>query len=166
MKNPIFAVAYAIMWIIPVSFIVINEKKYDERQLLARNTAFKAAFITLITYCFGCGIINCLDIVWADLPIQMFLGALISITFFSAYCIIMDAYFTSTKKRKWNFITYHLSTAVLSTLSVLIDAGRGEALWSSDGLSPLALKIAFSASFFVIGIISLVKTVSDRKVTK
>ena len=72
----------------------------------------------------------------------------------------------STSGKKWNFITYHLSTAVLSTLSVLIDAGRGEALWSSDGLSPLALKIAFSASFFVIGIISLVKTVSDRKVTK
>ncbi len=65
--------------------------EYDERQLIARNAAYKYSFFTLIIYCILCGMLDVLSINWAILSVQMFLGIFISVTVCVVICIYKDA---------------------------------------------------------------------------
>ena len=91
-----------------------NATEYDERQLIARNAAYKYAFSTLVCYCVLCGILDVAEIRWAETAIQMFLGMFLSVTVFVVICIFKDAYF-GIEKGKNNIRTF-LFLSVLITI--------------------------------------------------
>jgi hypothetical protein len=93
--------------IVIVTLIIANIKKkkntyteYDERQILARGKAYKSAFLVLVGYIIACALVNVLEINWAELSVQMFIGLFLSTAVFVGVSIFNDAYFTSNKGRK------------------------------------------------------------------
>ena len=93
--------------VVIVMLIIANIKKkkntyteYNERQVLARGEAYKSAFFVLIGYIIACALINVLEINWAELSVQMFIGLFLSTAVFVGISIFNDAYFTSNKGRK------------------------------------------------------------------
>jgi len=93
--------------IVIVTLIIANIKKkkntyteYDERQILARGKAYKSAFLVLVGYIIACALVNILEINWAELSVQMFIGLFLSTAVFVGVSIFNDAYFTSNKGRK------------------------------------------------------------------
>ena len=87
--------------VVIVTLIIANIKKkknsyteYDERQILARGMAYKSAFFVLIGYIIACALVNVLEINWAELSGQMFIGLFLSTAVFVGVSIFNDAYFT------------------------------------------------------------------------
>jgi hypothetical protein len=71
--------------VVIVTLIIANIKRkkntyteYDERQILARGKAYKSAFFVLIGYIIACALVNVLEINWAELSVQMFIGLFLS----------------------------------------------------------------------------------------
>lgn len=75
-----FLIGFVVVIVITLIIAVVlrfrnnNTTSYDERQLIARNAAYKYAFSTLVCYCVLCGILDVAEIRWAETAIQMFLG--------------------------------------------------------------------------------------------
>lgn len=74
---------------------------FDERQVLARNAAYKVAFYLLVAYCTCCVLLYVFGFVWADIAAQMLIGIGVSGTAFSVICIAKDAYLRFNDKRRW-----------------------------------------------------------------
>ena len=134
-----------------------QEKHYDERQLLARNAAFKTAFFTLVSACFICGFLDLLDIHWAEASIQMFLIALLAITVFVCIAIFKDAYFDASKRNCYTFIISVFTLAALNLAVTMVT------LWQDGNLSSQVYYLFTSLCFCAVGIVSIVKTVKDKK---
>ncbi|MCF0116517.1 MAG: hypothetical protein HUJ61_00525 [Bacilli bacterium] len=104
-KNLLFCALLFTILYLTVCFIHIyvsakrfpsKEKKqlFDERQLAAQGTAYKAAFWTmLLYYLLYATISGAMGIVWCDEYLGMFLGVIIGITVLAIICIFGDAYF-------------------------------------------------------------------------
>ena len=87
-----FVFVFVCIFVGVLVFAKQRAKQYDERQILARNSAFKMAFITLVGYSLTCGILYGLGIEWAYLDVQMLSGVALSATVFGALSIMKDAY--------------------------------------------------------------------------
>lgn len=140
--------------------------EYDERQLIARNTAYKYSFFTLVYYCILCGMLDTFEIKWAETLIQMFLGMFISVTVFVVICIFKDAYF-GIEKGKRNIHTF-LFLAVMVTVfqlfnfifSVLIEK---EPIITDGMLNSDAMPLLCAAAFLIMIIATVIKLVLNRK---
>ena len=77
-----------------------NGKEYDERQIMARNQAYKYSFVLLLLYCTACAILEIVGIKWALMPVMLFIGIFCSVTLFVIICIIKDAYNEFHRKNK------------------------------------------------------------------
>lgn len=112
--NILFPIIIAVVFVLFVTIVRskrIKKADYDERQLLARNTAYKVAFFFLLIYCFVCGLLHIFDFKWADTTIQMFLGIIISFSLFIALCIIKDAFFSNSSKQNNYSVIFFSRTA-------------------------------------------------------
>lgn len=81
-------------------------EKYDERQIIARNQAYKSSFILLLVYLMVCVFLDIAGIQWATASAMLFIGIMVSITLFVNMCIIKDAYngFLPQKNKKRSLI--------------------------------------------------------------
>lgn len=149
-----------------VMLIIANIKKkkntyteYDERQVLARGKAYKSAFFVLIGYIIACALINVLEINWAELSVQMFIGLFLSTAVFVGISIFNDAYFTSNKGRKSLLFALAL-VAVIEYLAVIFNDNA----FITNGMANLCiipiLVIVWAISIFVMLVI---KTIIDKK---
>lgn len=167
--NVLFPIIIAAVLVLFVAIARLNRNKkanYDERQLLARNAAYKGAFFFLLIYCFICGLLHIYDVKWADNAIQMFLGITITLALFIALCIFKDAYFSNSPKRNIYSVIFFFSYGILNIFYLLSGLGNGELLWQDGELSILILYLVASACFFVLGIISVIKIILEKRVVE
>ena len=120
--NVLFPIIIAAAVVVLFAVAVISHTKrtqkahYDERQLLARNTACKTLFFFLLFYCLVCGFLKLFNVFWAHIAVQMFLGVVLPLALFIALCIIKDAYFSGSQKNIINAVIFFFSFGVFNIL--------------------------------------------------
>ena len=117
---------------------VLNQNKtkteYDERQILARNSAYKTSFFTLIGYMALIALLDSFDLKWAELDIQIFLGIFISVGVFVTICIFKDAYFSYNEKSMKSFLSVCLVLGLMNILAFVINVVFGDEVLFENGL--------------------------------
>ena len=75
-----------------------KKQRFDERQIIAQGTAYKAAFWTmLIYYMLYASISGAAGIVWCDHFLGMFLGVIVGATVFALICVFGTLIFALIK---------------------------------------------------------------------
>lgn len=140
--------------------------EYDERQLIARNTAYKYSFFTLVFYCIFCGMLDIAEVKWAETLIQMFLGMFISVTVFVVICIFKDAYF-GIEKGKGNIRTFLFLSVILTIIqlfSFLVNIFIEKDSIITDGiLNRNIIPLMCAVAFLIMIIATVIKLVFNRK---
>lgn len=157
-----------IFLIIAIALKFKNKKQteYDERQLIARNTAYKYSFFTLMFYCIFCGMLDFAEVRWAETMIQMFLGMFISITVFVIICIFKDAYFGIETGRKniYQFLAISIIIASLQIYSFISITVFGKKSVITDGIiNEYALSLLCAVTFFIMIVATIIKIVISKK---
>ncbi|MCI2113150.1 hypothetical protein [Ruminococcus sp.] len=163
-----FCVVITIFLIIAIVLRCKNNHvtEYDERQLIARNTAYKYSFFTLVFYCILCGMLDIAEIKWAETVIQMFLGMFLSVAVFVVICIFKDAYF-GIEKGKNNIRTFLLLSVIITVIqlfnfiyTVFIEKEPiiTDGMLNSD-VTPLLCAVAF----LIMIIATVIKIVISKK---
>lgn len=162
-----FAVA-VIMLIIAVALRCKNNNvtEYDERQLIARNAAYKYSFSTLVFYCILCGMLDTFEIKWAETVIQMFLGMFMSVVVFVVICIFKDAYF-GIEKGKNNIRTFLFFSAIIIVIqlfsfifTVFIEK---DSIITDGMLNIKTTPLLCAVAFFIMIIATVIKIVISKK---
>lgn len=140
--------------------------EYDERQLIARNTAYKYSFFTLVFYCILCGMLDTFEIKWAETLIQLFLGVFIAVTVFVVICIFKDAYF-GIEKGKGNIRTFLFLAVILTIIqlfSFLFNIFIEKDSIITDGiLNRNIIPLMCAVAFLIMIISTVIKLVLNRK---
>ena len=165
-----FSVLLPVIIAVIAVFIVIiarlknkNKASYDERQTLARYSAFRTSFIFLLFYCFICATLYILDIKWSNTAVQMFIGCILSLSLFIALCILKDAYFSNTPKRNVSSVITFFLFGIMALYYFISGFAKGNALFQDGQITTLALYLIFSVCLFGLGIISLIKLLLDKR---
>ena len=113
----------------------------------------------LIGYIIACALVNVLEINWAELSVQMFIGLFLSTAVFVGMSILNDAYFTSNKGRR----------SLLGSLAFVAGAeclgiAFGNKTFVTNGIANLdiipIIVMIWAISIFVMVVI---KTIIDKK---
>lgn len=142
-----------------------NNKKtaeYDERQILARGSAFSTAFFTSMIYMIVCAMLDILEVKWAEFSVQMFLGLFLSATVFASVCILKDAYFTDRSKRM-PFIVIFLLVIVSNLFALIMNIIDGESMLTNGILNSNIINAGAAVMFIVILIVTIIKSIMDKK---
>ena len=153
---------------------VLNKNKtkteYDERQILARNSAYKTSFFTLMGYMALITLLDSIGLKWAEFDVQMILGILISTGVFCSICIFKDAYMSYNEKSMKSYILLFavviISNLLAFVMNVVID---GEMILTNgmlnDNLTNLFLAIIFAIFLILIIIKNMIskRTVEDEE---
>ena len=162
---------FAVVIIFLIIAIVLKCKnnhatEYDERQLIARNAAYKYSFFTLVFYCILCGMLDIADIKWAEIVIQMFLGMFMSVTVFVVICIFKDAYF-GIKKGKNNIYTFLYLSATITVVqlfsfifNVFIDKNP---IITNGMLNSHLIPLLCAVAFLIMMIATVIKIIISKK---
>ena len=109
--------------VVIVTLIIANIKRkkntyteYDERQVLARGKAYKSAFFVLIGYIIACALVNVLEINWAELSVQMFIGLFLS----GVLAFIAGAEYLGIAFGQKNFVTNGIANLDIIPIIVMI----------------------------------------------
>ena len=140
-----------------------NKASYDERQTLARYSAFRTSFIFLLFYCLICAALYILDIKWSNTAVQMFIGCILSLSLFIALCILKDAYFSDTPKRNVSSVIFFFLFGIMTLYYFISGFAKGNTLFMDGQISTLAIYLIFSICLFVLGIIALIKLILDKR---
>ena len=157
-----FVIAGLAVWALVFFRAKKQEKRYDERQLLARNAAFKTAFFTLAGYCVVCAFLNMLGINWALTATQMFLGVILSIGVFACICLYRDAFFDFAKKNQKLYIFEMMAFSVIQFIGG-VGMLHGQPIWGEEGLSIVSIVFATALCFFAVGVTAAIKTYTDAR---
>ena len=160
---PVIIAAALVLIVVLLRSNKTKKTNYDERQLSARNVAYKGSFIFLFSYCLFCGLLQSFNVRWAVPLVQTFLGVILSLTLFVALCILKDAYFSDSPKYTFGSVMFFFTFGAFSVYYLIKELGEGGAVWSNGELSESALYLTASVCFFVLGIISVVKIISERR---
>lgn len=160
---PLIIAAVVVLFIVVARLYRNKKENYDERQLLARNSAYKCSFFFLMVYCLVCGLLHLFQVKWSDLAVQLFLGIILSFTLFIAISILKDAYFSNSRKQNTQSVISFFSSGIVSILYLLVGIGRGDALWVNGELSILVLYLIASVCTIGLGILSLIKMNLEKR---
>ena len=139
-----------------------SKDEYDERQILARNIAYKCAFFTLLFYNLVCAVLSAAEIKWADTTAQIFIGICLSTFVFIALCIMRDAYFT--QKRTMNsFLIFSFSMSIVALFNIISTVSSGEGFVSDSGLNLNVIPFCYGIMFFGSGIVTVIKKIINNK---
>ncbi len=136
--------------------------EYDERQVLARGAAYSAAFFSALIYMICCGLLDILEIKWAQVNVQMFLGLFFSIAVFATICIIKDAYFSINSKKGIMAILFGITIAV-NIFVIVINIIEGEHFITDGMLNKLCINAEAVIALSEILVVLLVKSIIDRR---
>lgn len=145
-----------------------NKKKgvgdFDERQLIARNTAYKNAFFSFMLYSVLCAMLDVFEIKWAEVSIQMFLGIFISVGVFFTIAIFNDAYFSYTEKNSNSYIILCAIIIISNCISFIINVVFEEASILTNGmLNQNVLNLFIVVLFTVLLIMVIIKNVINKR---
>lgn len=153
-----------------VSFIAGKKRKtkceYDERQLLARNSAYKYSFFTLVAYSVFCALMDVSEIKWAQLNVQMFIGVFVSVGVFFTICIFKDAYFGYSTKSMRSIIILYIVVIAVNLLAFIMNVLHDEASMFTDGLLNQNFTNVLVAGVFAIFLMVIIikKVINKRTV--
>ncbi len=147
---------------------VFNKNKtkteYDERQILARNSAYKTSFFTLIGYMALIALLDSFDFKWAEFDIQIFLGIFLSVGVFVTICIFKDAYFSYNEKSMKSFLSVCLVLGLMNILAfvmnVVID---GETIFTDGLLNDNSTNLFVGILFIILLIMSIIKKMISKR---
>ena len=138
--------------------------EYDERQLLARNSAYKYSFLTLAGYSVFCALMDVSEIKWAQLNVQMFIGVFISVGVFFTVCVFKDAYFGNSTKSMRSIIILYIVVIAVNLITFITNVLTNEASMFTDGLLNHNFTNVLLAGIFAIFLIVLIiKNVIDKR---
>ena len=100
-------------------------KQFDERQLIVRSRAVNLAYVTLLICLFIVLILSTMSLPWLDVPVCVILSMFVSLTVFSVYAILNNAYFTGVKKES------PFRSAVKALVRFRIRSSGVSAFWAS-----------------------------------
>ncbi len=160
---PVIIAVIAVFIIIIARLKNKNKASYDERQTLARYSAFRTSFIFLLFYCLICAALYILDIKWSNTAVQMFIGCILSLSLFIALCIMKDAYFSNTPKRNVSSVITFFLFGIMALYYFISGFAKGNTLFMDGQISTLAIYLIFSICLFVLGIIALIKLILDKR---
>ena len=167
-----FLIGFSIIIVIFLIVAVVLRRKncskteYDERQLIARNAAYKYSFFTLVFYCILCGMLDIVGVKWAETELQMFLGMFISVAVFVVICIFKDAYFGIEKGKK-NFYTFFYCSGTVTViqalnfvLNVIVDK---EPIITNGMLNSNLIPLFCAVVFLIMMIATVIKLIINKK---
>jgi len=125
-----------------------SKETYDERQLLARGEAYKAAFFTAM----GWMIVSALIRDLFDTSVQMTFGICLSVGVFAIICIKKDAYLSLREKPK-TCIRWFLFLALFNLVTFAVNMLQGKAL-IENGV------VTWHATNLVVALLLIVVTVA------
>lgn len=143
-----------------------KKTEYDERQLIARNAAYKYSFFTLMFYCILCGMLDVLSINWAITSVQMYLGIFISVTVCVVICIFKDAYFGIEKSKNNIYYFVFLSCLIIfvNIFSFVSNLAYNNNSFISDGmLNEYAVNPMCAAAFLIMMSAAIIKIILNKK---
>lgn len=140
-----------------------GSKKYDERQMLARWKAYRAAFWTLVAYLCVNGIFSgTMGVVWADAMTGSFLGMFLAIMVYAVICIANDAYLPL--KEKPGFYFWLFGIVMVANLAVVVVNYFDGITFITDGmLNYHSMNIAVTLVFGVLIIALAAKQIVEKK---
>ena len=162
-----FIVSVLAVCIIRVIYKKKNSTKceYDERQILARNSAYKGAFFTLAAYCILCMFMNLLELEWAVVSVQMITGVLLSALIFVIICIFKDAYFVQKGWNMTSFLVFSLLMCAVQVFSFVMNIIEGDNSFFTNGvLNENIVNIICGVIFFGMAVATIIKIIINKRV--
>ena len=132
-------------------------KQFDERQLIVRGRAVNLAYVTLLVCLFIVLALSSMNLPCLDVPVCEILSMFISLTIFSVYAILNNAYFTNFKKET-PFSGVFLSVSLLNLFNGFRHLFNGTAEDSFDIILPVA--------FGVLGVIIIIALFIRKRMDK
>lgn len=139
-----------------------QDKKYDERQVLARGSAFSAAFFTAMGYMVVCALVDMMEIKWAELGVQMLLGLFLCVSVFASVSILKDAYLTPGTGKKASIISFSVVIAA-NGFSFVHSLIIGESIIENGMLGYLSVNLGVLLAFIEILAVIVIKHFIDSK---
>ena len=138
--------------------------EYDERQILARNSAYKTSFFTLIGYMALVAMLDSMGLKWAELGIQMILGILLSVGVFVTICIFKDAYFSYNEKSMKSYFLLCIAIMVLNLVAFIMNTVLdGESILTDGLLNYNATNLFVSILFAIFLIMVIIKGMISKR---
>ena len=147
---------------------ILNNNKtkteYDERQILARNSAYKTSFFTLMSYMALIALLDSFDFKWAEFDLQMLLGIFISVGVFCSICIFKDAYFSYNEKSMKSFLSVCIVLVAMNISAFVMNVVFGdEALFENGLLTHYSANLFVAILFTILLIMSIIKNMISKR---
>lgn len=171
----IYALAFLCGFIVAVLAVgifrgIYKKKKgtkceYDERQILARNSAYKGAFFTLAAYCILCMFMNLLELEWAVVSVQMIIGVLLSALIFNIICIFKDAYFVQKGWTMTSFLVFSLLMCAVQVFSFVMNITEdNNPIFTNGVLNENIVNLICGIIFFGTAVATIIKIIINKRV--
>lgn len=159
-----FVVLMAFCYFMVMSSIHRNKKnKYDERQILARNQAYKTSYIFLLLYLTVCIALEAVDVKWAMFETMILIGIFSSITIFAMICILKQAYiFNYRRNRPYDFLIGSFFFGVIFLIRFFADVEKGASVFTNGMLNGNIANLLFSIMYFGMFIAKLIIDLKKR----
>lgn len=158
----VIAVAIAAIFALAARRSKKNDKQFDERQQLARGSAFRLAFKALVIYLAGYSILCAIfERGLMEPGVEGMFGVFLSLTFFAVDCILHDAFFQIGQNGR----SYLILCAVIVLVSGLNAARHlraGDLI--ANGMLTFEALLPFEAlCFLAIGAAVIVKLRREKR---
>lgn len=156
--------------IVLIVFTLLNARNknkkndFDERQILARNSAYRSSFFTLLGYMALITLLDSIGLKWAEFGVQTILGILISTGVFCSICIFKDAYMSYNEKSMKSYILLFAVVIISNLLSfvmnVVID---GEMILTNGMLNDHSINLFLAILFAIFLILIIIKNMISKR---
>lgn len=138
--------------------------QYDERQLLARNAAYKSAFFVVLGVVFACLILDVCELRWAQTGVQMMLVMAAGTATFVLVSLHKDAYFGyNHQSRPVSFVIIAYVVFVCNAVPFVLNLAAGEAFFTDGLLNHHCINAILAALFLVVAVACTVKLIKAKK---
>lgn len=138
--------------------------QYDERQLLARNAAYKSAFFVVLGVVVACLILDIFELRWAQTAVQMMLVMAAGVATFVLVSLHKDAYFGYNRQsRPAGFVVIAYVVAACNALPFALNLAAGEAFLTDGMLNYHCINAIIGALFLVVAVACTVKLIKAKK---
>ena len=143
----------------------MGERKYDERQMLARLKAFRCAFWTLLTYLAVGGLLyGATGWLWMDLTAFCAVGICLGVTVDVVVCIHNDAYFALNDNPR--FYSFLFGGIALMNLGItVLNIAHGTEFFTDGQLNFHAMNAVVVIMFTVLFIALIVRSLRRKAET-
>jgi hypothetical protein len=140
---------------------MMNNHKFDERQLWIRGNIFMHAFIAQVALLLVNAFLVDNGFIWAERFHENLLLLLIPIFICSLELIFRDVY-VQTKAQRLITIGIFSIGSIFGIITCMVDYRKGEAFITNDMLTSNGGSLATFLIFFTITVCLIIKTIKDR----